>query len=166
MKYYQHRFDSIEGYLHHRPPYLLVQNIVEIEDRKVVTEAKITGDEFFIQGHFPGAPILPGAMMQEMLTQTAGVLIAAKFNPMEEFNTTDPLFNEWALGVLVKVNRARYRGFARPGDLLRITVELNEWVGTMFDFSGTISVGETKIMQNSFRLTNILSRTLQGDNTG
>ena len=164
MKYYQHSFDSIEDYLHHRSPYLLVHNIVEISDQKIVTEATIRGDEFFIAGHFPGAPILPGAMMQEMSTQTAGILIAAKYNPMEEFNTHDPLFNEWALGVLVKVNRARYRGFARPGDLLTIAVELNEQVGAMFDFSATIENGDAKIMQNSFRLTNILSKTLQGNN--
>jgi len=163
MKYYQHRFDSIEDYLHHRSPYLLVQNIVEISDQKIVTEATIKGDEFFIAGHFPGAPILPGAMIQEMSTQTAGILIAAKYNPMEEFNTHDPLFNEWALGVLVKVNRARYRGFARPGDLLRITVELDDQVGGLFDFSGTVASNDAKIMQNSFRLTNILSKTLQGD---
>ena len=162
MKYYEHDFESIEDYLHHRSPYLLVQKILEISPQKVVTESKISGDEFFLAGHFPGAPILPGAMMQEMSTQTAGILIAAKYNPMKEFNTHDPFFNEWALGVLVKVNRARYRGFARPGDLLTISVELNEQVGVMFDFSATISVGSAKIMQNSFRLTNILSKTLQG----
>ena len=102
MKYYQHDFNSIQDYLHHRSPYLLVQNIVEISSEKVVAETKISGDEFFIAGHFPGAPILPGAMMQEMSTQTAGILIAAKYNPMEEFNTHDPFFNEWALGVLGK----------------------------------------------------------------
>ena len=162
MKYFQHNFDSIEDYLHHRSPYLLVEKIVELDSQRIVTETTITGDEFFITGHFPGAPILPGAMMQEMSTQTAGILIAAKYNPMEEFNTHDPFFNEWALGVLVKVNRARYRGFARPGDRLTISVELNEQVGAMFDFSATISVGEARVMQNSFRLTNILSKTLQG----
>jgi len=163
MKYYQHDFDSIEDYLHHRSPYLLVERIVEMGDQGVITEATVRGDDFYIAGHFPGAPILPGAMMQEMATQTAGILIAAKYNPMEEFNTHDPLFNEWALGVLTKANWARYRGFARPGDMLRISVELNEQIGAMFDFSAVISVGKTKIMQNSFRLANILSKTLQGE---
>jgi len=162
MKYYQHSFDAIEDYLHHRSPYLLVQNIVEVSKQKIVTEATIKGDEFFIAGHFPGAPILPGAMMQEMSTQTAGILIAAKYNPMKEFNTHDPLFNEWALGVLVKVSRARYRGFARPGDLLKISVALDEQVGSMFDFSATVTNGDAKIMQNSFRLANIRSKVLQG----
>ena len=46
----------------------------------------------------------------------AGVLIAAKFNPMKEYNTSDPFFNEYALGVLVKVKQARYKGVdAAPG---------------------------------------------------
>lgn len=163
MKYHQHHFDQIEDYLHHRDPYLLVKKIVSISDQDIVTESKLSGEEFFITGHFPGAPILPGAMMQEMTTQSAGILIAARYNPMETFNTHDPLFNKYALGVLVKVMQSRYRGFARPGDTLQIKVKLNEVVGEMFDFSGTVSVGEKTIMRNSFRLTNILSSVLQGE---
>jgi len=162
MKYYQHEFDRIEDYLHHREPYLLIKEIVSISQQDVVTTATISGDEFFIAGHFPGAPILPGAMMQEMTTQSAGILIAAKFNPMETYNTHDPFFNEYALGVLVKVKQAKYRGFARPGDQLQIKVSLNEQINQMFDFSATVSVGDTTIMRNSFQLTNILSATLQG----
>lgn len=162
MKYFQHQFERIEDYLHHRKPYLLVEKIESIGEADIITETSLTGAEFFIEGHFPGAPILPGAMMQEMTTQTAGILIAAKFNPMETFNTHDPFFNEFALGVLVKVTGARYRGFARPGETLRTKVVLNEQVGEMFDFTGTVSIGERQIMRNSFRLTNIKSTVLQG----
>lgn len=162
MKLYQHNFDRVEDYLHHRAPYLLVKDVVSISDQEVITKAKITGDEFFIEGHFPGAPILPGAMMQEMTTQSAGILIAAKYNPMERYDTHDPFFNEYALGVLVKVKQARYRGFARPGDEIQITVRLNERVNQMFDFNATVSVGQQTIMRNSFQLTNIPSATLQG----
>ncbi|MFK7765849.1 MAG: 3-hydroxyacyl-ACP dehydratase FabZ family protein [Mariniblastus sp.] len=163
MKYFEHKFDKVEDYLHHRSPYLLVEKIKSIEPTEIVAETKLTGDEFFIAGHFPGAPILPGAMMQEMTTQTAGCLIAAKYNPMEQYNTTDPFFNEYALGVLVKVKNARYRGFARPGDTLEIKVTLSEQFGQVFDFVGTISVGDKTIVRNSFQLTNILSSVLQGN---
>ena len=162
MNYFHHDFDNVEKYLHHRKPYLLIDSVVSVDESSVVTAAKISGDEFFIEGHFPGAPILPGAMMQEMSTQSAGVLIAARYNPMEEFNTEDPFFNEFALGVLVKVKHARFRGFARPGDQLAITVTLEEKVGEVFDFRGQIVAGGKKIMQNEFQLTNILSKTLQG----
>ena len=162
MKYYQHQFDRIEDYLHHRSPYLLVKEIVSIEPNEIVTQSVISGDEHFIVGHFPGAPILPGAMMQEMSTQTAGILIASQYNPMEVYNTEDPFFNEFALGVLVKVKNARFRGFARPGQSLNIKVTLVEKVGEMFEFSGSVSVDDKTIMRNQFQLTNIPSKTLQG----
>lgn len=162
MQYYEHRLDRIEDYLHHRPPYLLVHRIVAIDQRAIETETTLTGTEFFLAGHFPGAPVLPGAMMQEMTTQSAGILIAAKYNPMLNFNTHDPLANEYALGVLVSVKRARYRSFARPGDVLAIQVKLVEKVHETFEFTGLIKVNEKAVMENRFQLTNIPSSLLRG----
>ena len=162
MKFYQHKFDQIEDYLHHRNPYLLIEKIVSLENNSIVTAATVRENAFFVQGHFPGAPILPGAIMQEMTTQSAGILIAANFNPMQDYNTHNPFFNKFALGVLVKVKNSRFKGFARPGDSLRIEILLEERVEQVFDFAGKIFVGEKKIMSNRFQLTNILSKTLQG----
>ena len=163
MQPYQHFFDRVEQYLHHRAPYLLVERIKSCSARDVVTQKQVTGDEFFLQGHFPGAPIFPGAMMQELTTQSAGILIAAHYNPMETYNTSDPYLNEYALGVLVKVHQARYREFARPGDLMVVHVTLDENLDNLFDFRARITVGDRVIMRNSFRLTNIKSSVLLGD---
>ncbi len=162
MEYYQHEFERIEEYLHHRPPYLMVDRIVSIGSDEITTEKSITGDEFFLAGHFPGAPIFPGAMMQEVTTQSGGILIAARYNPMQEFNTRDPFFNEYALGVLVKVQQARYRNFARPGDILHVHVTLNDHVSGIFDFRATVTVNQSVIMRNAFQLTNIKSDVLRG----
>ncbi|MDE0864794.1 MAG: hypothetical protein OSA98_13470 [Rubripirellula sp.] len=163
MQYFHHDSNSAEDYLHHRAPYLLVDQIVSIADIEVVASTVVTGEEYFIEGHFPGAPIFPGAMMQELSTQTAGILIAARYNPMPRFNTCDPSFNEFALGVLVRVNYAKYKGFARPGDTLVAQVTLNEQVDNVFDFSSKISIEEKLVMRNSFRLTNIKSSLLRDD---
>ncbi len=160
---YQHNFKNVQDYLHHRPPYLMVGSIQSIGDRSIETSTHVTGDEFFLVGHFPGSPIVPGAMLQEMTTQSAGILVAARFNPMEEFNTHDPFFNKYALGVLVRMKGARFRGFARPGDTLHTQVELTDQVGEVFEFKGRILLNGRSIMTNSFQLANILSRTLQGD---
>lgn len=160
MKYYQHRYHEIEDYLHHRRPYLLVDEIISISDREIVTQKSVTGDEFFLAGHFPGAPIFPGAMMQELTTQSAGILIAANYNPMREYRTHDPTFNEFALGVLVKMNHARFKGFGRPGDTLRVTTTLNHNVSSVFDFSAHIAVNEATIMRNGFQLANVRSQIL------
>ncbi|TWU48616.1 3-hydroxyacyl-[acyl-carrier-protein] dehydratase FabZ [Rubripirellula tenax] len=162
MTYHQHQFDRVEDYLHHRSPYLLVKAIESIAPTEIVTRASVDADAFFITGHFPGAPILPGAMMQEMTTQSAGILIAAKYNPMQDYNTHDPFFNEYALGVLVKIKNARYRGFARPGDDLKITITLKEVIGDTFDFAGSIEVLGKVVLRNAFQLTNIPSKVLQG----
>lgn len=162
MKTFQYGFDSVEQYLHHRPPYLLIDRIVSITDEQILTEKSIRSDEFFLPGHFPGAPIFPGAMIQELTTQSAGVLIAARHNPNSEYDTSDPTFNEYALGVLVKVNAARYRHFARPGDTLSVTVDLRERVANIFDFAATVRVGDKTVMKNEFQLTNIKSSVLQG----
>lgn len=159
-KFHQHSFDQIEDYLHHRPPYLLVERIVEVSAQEIKTEKTVTGNEFFLPGHFPGAPIFPGAMMQELSTQSAGILIAARYNPMEEYNTHDPRFNPYALGVLVRVSNAKYRSFAKPGDVLTVRVRLNAHTDNLFDFSATITNGERTIMQNSFRLANVESQLL------
>ncbi|MFN9719309.1 MAG: 3-hydroxyacyl-ACP dehydratase FabZ family protein [Planctomycetota bacterium] len=165
---YHHDLPSIEDYLHHRPPYLLISRIESIEDRSIRTSTQITGHEGFCTGHFPGSPIVPGAIMQEMTTQTAGILIAARFNPHPpgQFNTHDPFFNEYALGVLIRVKGARFRGFARPGDALIISVELIEQQSDMFEFHGRMTVDDRTIMSNQFQLANIPSQTLQGRNTG
>ena len=162
METFEHSFSSIDKYLHHRKPYSLIDQIESIEEAKVTTIAEVKGNEFYVQGHFPGAPILPGAMMQEMTTQSAGILIAAKYNPMQDFRTEDPFFNEYALGVLVKIDQARYRGFARPGDRLEIVVELMDRIADMFDFRARITVAGKMIMSNRFRLANIRSEVLQG----
>lgn len=160
MAYHHHEFDRIEDYLHHRSPYLLVERIVSLEEQQIVTERKVSGEEPFLAGHFPGAPIFPGAMMQELSTQSAGILIAARYNPMETYDTHDPHFNEYALGVLVKVEKARYKGFARPGDTLVVTVKLVDHLESIFNFSASIEVDGRKIMRNEFQLTNIRSQIL------
>lgn len=163
MRNYHHHFDQVEDYLHHRPPYLMIERIVSISDTEVVASKVFSGDEHFLSGHFPGASILPGAMMQEMTTQSAGVLIAARYNPMEKFDTHDPNFNEFALGVLVRLGQAKFKGFARPGDEVTARVKLNAHVSNLFDFTGSILVEDKTIMRNSFRLSNIRSQQLTGE---
>lgn len=159
---FRHDLKNVEDYLHHRSPYLLVGEIESILDQSVRTSTSITGDEHFMEGHFPGAAIVPGAMLQEMTTQSAGILLAARFNPMPEFNTHDPFFNDYALGVLVRVKGARFRGFARPGDTLHTTVELTDQLGDIYEFRGRVTLNGKVVMNNSFQLANILSTMLQG----
>ena len=81
---------------------------------------------------------------------------------MREYDTHDPHFNQYALGVLVRVKRARYRGFARPGHQLLIQVRLDSHLDSLFEFTGAISVEGKTIMENCFQLANIPAAALQG----
>lgn len=161
-RFYRHRFPSVEDYLHHRPPYLLVDRIAELGEETIITEKKMTGEEYFAKGHFPGLPIFPGAMMQELTTQSAGILIAANYNPLADFNTKDPNANGVALGVLVRVKQASYRGFVRPGDELKVHVALEDRVSDIFLFSANITVDDKIVMRNRFQLANIPTDQLRG----
>ncbi|MBL8853882.1 MAG: hypothetical protein JNK57_07905 [Planctomycetaceae bacterium] len=159
---YRHDFPTLQGYLHHRAPYLLLKSLDEVSENHCVTSAEVSDLSELLAGHFPGAPILPGALMQEMTTQTAGVLIAARHNPMADYRTDDPHHNQFALGVLIRVRGARYRGFARPGDSVRITVRLEAKLDQFFDFSGEVRCRNEVIMRNTFQLANIPSKVLIG----
>lgn len=151
---------TIEDHIHHRAPFLLIDKIIEASNKHIMTKKLVTGDEFFCQGHFPGAPVVPGSLMHEMTTQSAGVLIAKFYNPMEDYNTHDPFHNPIALGVLHKTKFAKYKGFAKPKDEMIIKVTLLDNTEDYFNFKGEITVNNTVIMKNEFCLCNIESKLL------
>lgn len=154
--------------LYHRDPYLLIDDVIEASPEKIIVSKKLTGDEFFFRGHFPNAPILPGALMQEMTSQSAGVLIARFYNPMGESydtNNFDP--SRPALGVLSRIKDAKFKNFARPGDELKITIEMIEKLENAFEFKGKVEKRSgddfVLVMKNHFLLTNISSSKLLAD---
>lgn len=151
---------NIEQFLHHRRPYLQVDSILDSSSSHIETTKSVKPDELYISGHFPGAPVVPGAMMQEMCTQSAGILIAKHYNPMDDFDTTEPFHNQMALGVLRSVKDAKYYTFAKVGDKLNIHVRLINHLDNLFKFEGKIYKGKQKVMRISFSLCNTKSDLL------
>lgn len=149
---------EIQELLHHRSPYLLLDEVKSITKNQIHTNKFLTGDEYFFKGHFPGAPILPGAMMQEMTTQTAGILLTKYYSPVENYSSNTNKGH--AIGVLKKVNFAKYKKFARPGDQLEIKAELLDQFDNIFEFKSTITINKNVIMKNSFQLMNISDKHL------
>lgn len=98
--------------LPHRYPFLLVDKIIELDIEKgtILGLKNVTINESFFQGHFPGAPIMPGVLILEALAQTGGVLVHLK----EECKKT---------ALLLNVNNAKFRNPVRPGDVLYLYAE-------------------------------------------
>lgn len=145
--------------LHHRPPYLLIDEVLAHSAHNLSALSLPKGDEFYLRGHFPGTPVVPGAMMQEMTTQAAGLLITHYHSPVPDYDSDST--KGWALGVLRAVHQAKYKNFARPGDSLVIRVELIDHVDSVFRFKGKIEVENTTIMFNEFSLVNISEEKLK-----
>ncbi len=150
---------NIEKTLHHRAPYLLIQQVLQHSKDDLKARSSFSGEEFFLKGHFPGMPVVPGAMMQEMTTQAAGLLLTTYYSPVPDYDSHKT--QGWALGVLRAVHGARYKNFARPGDELEISVELTDRIEQSFRFRGKIACGGKTIMTNEFTLVNISDESLR-----
>lgn len=122
--------DEILAIIPHRPPMLLVDEVVEIEPgRRAVGLKHVRADEFWVPGHYPGNPILPGVLQIEALAQTGAVALLSQ----PEFRDKVPLF--------AGIDGARFRRPVRPGDTLRLEVEIVRLRGTVGKGRGTASVG-------------------------
>jgi 3-hydroxyacyl-[acyl-carrier-protein] dehydratase len=105
---------EIMQFLPHRYPFLLVDRIVEIEaDRRIVGLKNVTMNEQFFQGHFPGAPVMPGVLIIEAMAQVAGVMIYRDLPDREK-----------KLIYFTGIENAKFRRPVIPGDQLRIEMEM------------------------------------------
>lgn len=103
---------AIQEILPHRYPFLLVDKIIELEPRiRIVGIKQVTVNEQFFQGHFPGAPVMPGVLQIEALAQVGAILALREF---EDRESKIPFFSG--------IDKARFRRPVVPGDTLTLEV--------------------------------------------
>lgn len=121
--------EQIKEVIPHRYPFLLVDRVTEIEEGKRVVGLKnVTVNEPFFQGHFPDYAVMPGVLIIEALAQVGAISVLG----MEE--------NEGKLGFLAGVDKCRFKRQVKPGDQLKLEVEITRIKGPIGKGKGIATV--------------------------
>jgi 3-hydroxyacyl-[acyl-carrier-protein] dehydratase len=104
---------GIEALLPHRAPFLLLDDVIELEPgARCVARRLLRPDEFWFAGHFPGNPVMPGVLIVEALAQTGAVCALS----LPE--------NSGKLALFAGIDKVRFKRLVRPGDTLRLQVDV------------------------------------------
>jgi 3-hydroxyacyl-[acyl-carrier-protein] dehydratase len=123
-----------------RPPFLFIDREIDRTENKIITEKKITGEEDFFKGHFPGNPVLPGVIQCEAVFQTGALLMSYLGESAGENNTA----------VVTRVQNAKFKNIVRPGETLTIQVELKEMMGPAAFMKGKITSNDKTVLVMDF----------------
>ena len=139
--------EMIQEIMPHRYPFLLVDRILELEDRKRVVGIKnVTINEPFVAGHFPGHPIMPAVLIIEAMAQVGGILF---MNSVD--NPSDNLV------YFSRIDKARFRKPVLPGDQLRFELELLGLKLRVCKMRGLAYVGDDLVAEAEL-IANIIPR--------
>jgi beta-hydroxyacyl-ACP dehydratase FabZ len=139
--------ERILSVLPHRYPFLLVDRILEIDGAaRIVGLKNVTINEPFFQGHFPGHPIMPGVLIVEAMAQVGGCLM---LGTMERPETKVVYF--------MALDRVRFRRPVRPGDQLRLEVEVLQVRGPTCRMKGVATV-DGKVAAEAEMMAQVVDR--------
>ncbi len=131
--------NDIQAILPHRYPFLLVDRIIELEPGKRAVGLKnVTVNEPFFQGHFPGAPVMPGVLVLEALAQVGGCALLCQ----EQFRGR--------LAYLAGIDKVRFKRMVVPGDQLLLKVELTKMKGLIGKAQGEATVDGDLVASGEF----------------
>jgi 3-hydroxyacyl-[acyl-carrier-protein] dehydratase len=110
--------EELKNIIPHREPMLLVDTVETVEENLVKGSYKIRGDEFFLQGHFPEYPVVPGVILCEIMAQTSCLLL------VKELKNRIPLY--------AGIDKVRFKNPVRPNDLFEIKASVTNRRGLIF----------------------------------
>ena len=123
--------EQIEQILPHREPFLLIDEVIELEPgKRVVARRAVRAEDPWFAGHFPGRPVMPGVLIVEAMAQTGAIAVL-----FEEANRGKIAF-------FAGIDDCRFKRVVEPGDVLTLTCEITEMRGPIGRGKATAHVGD------------------------
>jgi 3-hydroxyacyl-[acyl-carrier-protein] dehydratase len=107
--------EAIKSAIPHREPFLLIDEIVEQSENRIVCRKRFTGDEYWYAGHYPEFPLTPGVLLLESAMQAGAVLLAKVVTDSPD-----------KVPVVTRINNVKFKTMVRPGDTIDLDVTLTE----------------------------------------
>ena len=129
--------NEISHILPHRFPFLMIDRVLEMtRKQRIVAIKNVTINEPFFQGHFPGAPVMPGVLIVEAIAQAGGALLLTEVEDRDS-----------KLMFFTGIERARFRRPVLPGDQLRVEVVVKSWRLNATRMEGIAYVGDKRVAE-------------------
>ncbi len=125
----------------HRPPMLLVDEIVERGENRIVCKKTFRAEEFFFQGHYPNFPIVPGVILCEAAMQAGAVLLSSQITQGQK------------VPVAGRLKDVKFKKMVRPGESILIEATLNERVQDAYFLSAQVSMDGKLVVTLKFVVT-------------
>jgi 3-hydroxyacyl-[acyl-carrier-protein] dehydratase len=123
--------ETIESILPHRDPFLLVDEVTELEPgRRVVARRAVNADDWWFRGHFPERPVMPGVLIVEAMAQTGAIAVLVE----EE--------NRGKIAFFAGIDDCRFKRVVEPGDVLTLACEIDTIRGPIGRGKATAHVGD------------------------
>ena len=126
----------------HREPFLLVDEIVDWQENRIECLKTFTGEEEFFAGHYPGFPLVPGVLLCEAAMQAGAILLSKHLAELEG-----------KVPVATRLNDVRLKRMVRPGETLRMEVELVEQLSRAFFLKAKVTVDGKLAVRFEFACT-------------
>lgn len=131
--------EEIEKAIPHRSPMLLLDEIVRRDESTIVCKKTFSAEDFFVQGHFPGQPVVPGVIQCECCLQAGAVLL-------QQFMEN----SEAGIPVATRMDGVKFKRMVRPGDTVEIHVTLKEHISNAYFLTGRMLLDGKLTMRLDF----------------
>jgi 3-hydroxyacyl-[acyl-carrier-protein] dehydratase len=128
----------------HRDPFLLVDEIIERSDSRIVGAKTFSGDEWFFAGHYPGYPLVPGVLLCEAAMQCGAILLSRQFSGVDVAGR---------MPVATRMNDVRFKRMVRPGEKIVMEIDLTERLADAFFLKAKVTVAGKVAVRFEFACT-------------